>query len=440
MSDRNHKKSAAYLNGIVKTVEGETLDYLEIEGGSPLCGEVRIQGSKNAVLPILSAALLNPGITVIDNCPDISDVKAMLEILKGYGCRTHREGDSLVLNAEQLHSGRAPEDYAGVMRSSIMLLGSLLARLGEAFLPYPGGCVIGERPIDLHLTALRKMGARLREEPEGLKAVCARPQGADISLPFPSVGATENIILLAVRAEGDTLLQNAAREPEIVELCRFLNCMGAKIKGAGTSVIRIRGVKTLHEIRYRIMPDRIVAGTYMFLAAAAGGKILLRDVPFEQLEAVRHILKRMGIRQERSGKSLLLWCPARCRGGIQVCTSPYPGFPTDLQSPLTAALCLADGESMIEERIFEARFKVVKELQKMGADIRIDGSRACIRGVERLKGEVLEAEELRGGAALCVAAAAAEGTSRIYQYHYIARGYENIIRDLNDLGVVVHCF
>ena len=317
------------------------MDYLEIEGGSPLCGEVRIQGSKNAVLPILCAALESPGVTVLENCPDISDVGAMLEILKGYGCRARREGSRLVLDAGSLHSGRAPEDYAGMMRSSIMLLGSLLARLGEAFLPYPGGCVIGKRPIDIHLQALRQLGAELKEEPEGLRAVCAHPRGARICLPFPSVGATENVVLLAARAEGVTVLQNAAREPEIVELCRFLNSMGARIEGAGTGTIRIRGVERLHETKYRIMPDRIVAGTYMLLAAAAGGKIVLKGAPLEQLMAVRQVLKQMGVRQESQGRELFLWCPGRSRGGLAVCTSPYPGFPTDLQSPLMAALCLA---------------------------------------------------------------------------------------------------
>ncbi len=414
------------------------MDYLEIEGGSPLCGEVRIQGSKNAVLPILCAALQSPGVTVLENCPDISDVGAMLELLKGYGCRMRREGSRLVIDAGELHPGRASEAYAGTMRSSIMLLGSLLARFGEACLPYPGGCVIGERPIDLHLQALRQLGAELQEGPEGLRAVCAHPCGARICLPFPSVGATENVVLLAARAEGVTVLQNAAREPEIVELCRFLNCMGARIEGAGTGTIRIRGVERLHEARYRIMPDRIVAGTYMLLSAAAGGKVILKEVPLGQLRAVRQVLKQMGVRQESRGEELCLWCPGRSRGGFAVCTSPYPGFPTDLQSPLMAALCLADGESVIEERIFEARFKTAEELAKMGADIRIQGARAEICGVKKLLGCSLKAWELRGGAALCIAAAAAEGTSRIFQYHYIARGYENIIRDLKDMGVVVH--
>ena len=415
------------------------MDYLEIEGGSPLCGEVRIQGSKNAALPILSAALQSPGVTVLENCPAITDAASMLEILEGYGCKTRREGNRLIIDAGEVHPGRAPKDCAGVMRSSIMLLGSLLGRMGEAFLPYPGGCVIGKRPIDLHLEALRQMGARLWEEPEGVRAVCRRAKGAQIRLPFPSVGATENVILLAVRAEGVTVLQNAAREPEIEELCRFLTGMGARIEGAGTDTIRIRGVRELHETEYRIMPDRIVAGTYMLLAAAAGGKVVLTEVPLGQLTAVRQVLKEMGARQESRGDSLFLWCPGRCRGGVRIRTAPYPGFPTDLQSPLMAALCLADGESVIDEQIFEARFKAAKELCRMGADIRIRGSKAFIKGTERLTGARVEAEELRGGAALCIAAAAAEGTSRILQYHYIARGYENIIRDLKALGVMVQC-
>ena len=430
------------------------MDYLEIEGGSPLCGEVRIQGSKNAVLPILSAALLYPGVTVLENCPGISDVASMLELLKGYGCTTLREGNKLIIDAGNLHSGRAPEDYAKVMRSSIMLLGSLLGRLGEAFLPYPGGCVIGKRPIDLHLKALREMGAQLQEEPEGIRAVCAHPKGARIRLPFPSVGATENVILLAVRAEGTTVLENAAREPEITELCRFLCSMGARIKGAGTGTVMVTGVQRLHETEFTIMPDRIVAGTYMLLTAAAGGKVILRDVPLWQLASVRKTLAGMGVRLEgkdlketkkgegkldEKASDVLLFSPGRIRGGLQISTAPYPGFPTDLQSPLMAALCTAEGESVVEERIFEARFKTAEELIRMGADICIQGSRACIRGTGRLHGERVEARELRGGAALCIAAAAAEGKTTIHQYHYIARGYENIIRDLKALGVVVNC-
>lgn len=416
------------------------MDYLEIEGGRTLHGEVVIQGSKNAALPILSAALLHKGTTVLRNCPHISDVSSMLEILRGFGCEVRWEGDALVLRSENLCAARAPKDYAGVMRSSIMLLGSLLGRLGEAFLPYPGGCVIGERPIDLHLWALRQMGAELSEEPEGLRAVCKKPKGARIRLPFPSVGATENVVLLAVRAEGVTVLENAAREPEIAELCRYLNGMGARITGAGTKTITVTGVSMLKDTEFTVMSDRIVAGTYSLLAAACGGSIRLVDAPLSQLGALRQLLKRMGIEQQERDGSFFLNCRAPIEGGLCVSTAPYPGFPTDLQSPLMAALCTVRGESVIDEQIFEARFKIVEELRRMGAEIRVEGSRAFITGKGKgsLRGEELEARELRGGAALCIAAAAARGKTRICQYHYIARGYENIIRDLQGLGVVIH--
>jgi len=414
------------------------LEYLEIEGGRPLVGEVCIQGSKNAALPILSAALLNCGVTVLRNCPKIIDVMYMLEILKEFGCRVVWEEDALIVDASRLTDSRVPECYAQKMRSSIMLLGSLLGRLGRACVPYPGGCVIGERPIDLHIEALKCMGAELTEGEAGLEAVCVRPKGAAVRLPFPSVGATENVILLAVLAEGTTVLENAAREPEIEELCRFLNCMGAKIQGAGTSRITVVGVKRLHGGEFTIMPDRIVAGTYMLLTAAAGGKVILRNPPLEQLESVRKVLARMGVRYEGQGEDLLVWGPGRIKGLSGVCTEPYPGFPTDLQSPLMAALCLAQGESRIRETIFEARFKIVEELRKMGARIETKGQEAVIQGVKELQGADLTAKELRGGAALVLAAAAAEGKSRIFGYSYIGRGYENIIRDLQALGVVVN--
>ncbi len=242
------------------------MEYLEIVGGNPLCGEACIQGSKNAALPILSAVILHRGTTVLKNCPKIIDVLYMLEILKGFGCHVSWEGDTLVIDASDLEDCQVAECYGCKMRSSIMLLGSLLGRMGNAYVSYPGGCVIGERPIDMHLAALKKLGAVLLEEAAGLRAVCEKPAGAVVSLPFPSVGATENVILLAAVAEGVTILENAAREPEIGELCRFLNSMGARIRGAGTSRIEIVGVKELHDTEFTIMPDRIVAGTYMFMA------------------------------------------------------------------------------------------------------------------------------------------------------------------------------
>lgn len=413
------------------------MDYLEIEGGSPLCGEVCIQGSKNAALPILSAAVLNHGITVLKNCPKIIDVKNMLEILIGFGCKVNWEGDTLIIDATVMNSNQVAACYARQMRSSIMLLGSLLGRTGTATLPYPGGCVIGERPIDLHIEALRKMGAELEEKGEGLCACCKKPQSSRVCLPFPSVGATENVILLAVLAKGVTILNNAAREPEIEELCRFLNCMGAKIQGAGTSQITITGVETLHDVEFTIVSDRIVAGTYMLMTAAVGGRVILNNPPLQQLGAVYGALRCMGVHCKECGEHLLLWRTERMKGLKGIRTEPYPGFPTDLQSPLMAALALADGESEIEETIFEARFKIVEELLRMGADICTEGQKAYIRGVRKLYGADLIAKELRGGAALVLAAAAAEGKSRILQYHYIERGYENIIRDLQSLGVMV---
>ncbi len=414
------------------------MEYLEIEGGYPLRGEVRIQGSKNAALPILSAVLLNPGVTILHNCPKIIDVFYMLEILKSFGCQVSWEHETVVVDASCVYSGQVPEQYAGQMRSSLMLLGSLLGRLGNAFLPYPGGCVIGKRPIDLHLKALGQMGAELEEEEEGLWAVCTKPQGSRISLAFPSVGATENVILLAVLAEGVTILEHAAREPEITELCRFLNAMGAQITGAGSDRIVITGVKYLHDVEFTLMSDRIVAGTYLLMAASAGGEICLTEAPTEQMGSVFQVLLDMGADLKTSEQNIWQHAAGRLKSLPYLRTAPYPGFPTDLQSPLLAALSLAKGESCIEEKIFEERFKVVEDLNRMGADISVETSVAVVRGVDSLQGCDLRARELRGGAALVLAAVAAQGKSRVYGYPYIARGYENIIRDLQALGSVVH--
>ena len=360
------------------------MEYLEIEGGSPLRGEVRIQGSKNAALPILSAAILHHGTTVLKNCPKIIDVLYMLEILKDFGCKVHWEEDALVIDASNLNDCQVAECYGRQMRSSIMLLGSLLGRMGSAFVSYPGGCVIGARPIDIHLSALKDLGAVLVEEPAGLRAVCEQPVGTRVCLPFPSVGATENVVLLAVFAKGVTILENAAREPEIGELCRFLNSMGARIQGAGTRKILIEGVRELHDTEFTIMPDRIVAGTYMLLTAVAGGEVLLREVPVEQLDSVQMILSDMGVLQEVRKNELRLQRTGRPNRLEEVCTRPYPGFPTDLQSPLLSALSLARGKSVIRETIFEERFKIVEELRRMGADISVEGQKAIIQGVEEL--------------------------------------------------------
>ena len=303
------------------------MEYLEIEGGNPLYGEVRIQGSKNAALPILSAVILHRGTTVLRNCPKIIDVLYMLEILKGFGCRVSWEGEALVIEASDLAACQVAECYGRQMRSSIMLLGSLLGRMKQASVSYPGGCVIGERPIDIHLGALEKLGAVFAEEPSGLKAVCEKPVGLTLRLPFPSVGATENVILLAASAEGTTVLENAAMEPEIGELCRFLNSMGAKIRGMGTDKLVIDGVREFHDTEFTIMPDRIVAGTYMLMTAAAGGDVRLLDVPLEQLGSVRKVLGQMGARQEAGEE--LTWDEAAAE--TECCVSRAKGVPGAFQ-------------------------------------------------------------------------------------------------------------
>lgn len=414
------------------------MEYLKIEGGRPLSGQVAIQGSKNAVLPMLSAALLHPGKTTLYHCPRIRDVEVMLEVLRCLGCKWEWKEDCLRIDAEYVHTGCVPENLASCMRSSITLLGSLLSRLGYAYIPSPGGCVIGERPIDLHIRGLEALGAACFCSGDGVEATCDEFKGGSISLRFPSVGATENLILAAVLAKGDTCIRGAAREPEIVELCGLLKAMGARISGAGSPCICIHGVKKLCDAEYRVVPDRIVAGTYLCAAAACGGNVHLKDAPVEQLTGVIPVLKDMGMRFTIGPGEIEASMPFRGRGVLGVETGPYPGFPTDLQSPLLAAMCVAKGRSSISENIFEDRFKIVQELNAMGADICVSGKRAYVDGALNLHGGILHAKDLRGGAALCIAAAAAQGESRIYGCEYIFRGYENVIRDLKNLGIVVH--
>lgn len=413
------------------------MEYLEIEGGKPLSGQVRIQGSKNAALPILSAAILNPGRTVLHHCPRIRDVEEMCRILGHLGCRTDWEGESLIIDAGTLDSFVISKYHAEKMRSSITLLGSLLGRMGQACIPYPGGCVIGERPIDLHLKGLERMGVAVKKTEEQVEAKSTGLQGARIFLRFPSVGATENLLLAAVLAQGTTWIEGAAREPEILELCRFLTAMGAQIEGAGERRIRITGVDRLHDAEYTIASDRIVAGTYLMAAAACGGEAALLQAPLSHMQGILPVLRGMGAELFMEPDVLVIRAPERCQGIPSLHTAPYPGFATDMQSPLLAALCRAEGTSRLTENVFEARFKIVEELKAMGAHIRIDKNTAVIEGVPTLKGCQVEAKELRGGAALCIAAASAEGTSRIYGCQYIFRGYENIIGDLKSLGIMI---
>ena len=411
---------------------------IHIFGGKKLCGQTTIQGSKNAVLPILAATLLIPGISVIENCPDITDVSLMIKLLQSVGCLVVREEHTVIVDASHIKGIKLPAEYVTKMRSSIMLMGSMLGRLREVFIDYPGGCVIGERPIDMHIHALRHLGIDFEKEENRLWAHTEKIIGNDVVLPFASVGATENVILAAVLAEGVTVLKNAAKEPEIIALCEFLNGAGAEIKGIGTDTIEITGVLDLQEGYYAVPSDRIVAGTYLLACAGCGGEIQLNHVNTTHLQSVYACLEKMGAVLEYDEHSIQMRMHQRLRMVPYVQTAVYPGFPTDLQSPLMAVLSIAEGTGIIEEAIFENRFHVVKELQAMGADIQTVGPYAKICGVECLHGKNVVAEELRGGAALVVAGLLAHGVTTVENRMFIDRGYEDICLDLKNLGAGIN--
>ncbi len=422
---------------------------LHIQGGVPLQGKVRIQGSKNAALPVLAATILAKGESCIGNCPQIADVGHMISLLRSLGCRVNRSGDGFVIDSSQAGACKMSGESITGMRSSLCLLGAMLGRFGEVVMEYPGGCVIGARPIDLHLKALKAMGVCFSEEEGKLVGKALRLHGADIRLDFPSVGATENIVLAAVMAKGDTVINGAAKEPEVACLCRYLCACGARIEGIGSSVLHISGSLKLHGAEFAIPSDRIVAGTYLFGCVGCGGSVFLENAPCDQLAAVVRVAEEMGAicqldceRVKDRGyrgygweSGLYVQGPKRPRAVPKLRTNVYPGFPTDLQSIVLAVLTKADGRSTIEETIFENRFRVVEPLCRMGAEIAIsDSNRVYIHGVEKLCGIKMEAKELRGGAALVLAGLMAEGESEITGCAYIERGYENIGKDLRDLG------
>lgn len=412
------------------------MEKLVIQGGTPLSGNIRIHGAKNAALPILAASIMVEGQQVIYNVPDLLDIHVMLEILRSLGCRVELEEEQVVIDCDLIHSSHIPEHLMRQMRSSVFLMGPLLARFGRVQVYQPGGCAIGARKIDLHLRGLEALGAKIEVSQNMIICTAERLVGAEISLDFPSVGATENIMMAATMAEGLTTLCNAAREPEIQDLQHYLNSMGAKIIGAGTDTITIEGVRKLHASHtpYRIIPDRIVAGTLMVAAAATKGHIRVEQVNPHHLTAVIHLLKRMGVQVSVSDDTIMVNGATRPKAIDRVMTAPYPAFPTDLQSQIMVLLAIADGVSIIKETIFEGRFKHVDELTRMGANIRVDLNSAFVRGVSRLYGATVEATDLRAGAALVIAGLAATGTTVIEQIHHIDRGYERIEQLLSYLG------
>ena len=408
-----------------------------IDGGHKISGEIDVQGAKNAVLPILAATVLAEGKSEIHNCPALRDVDKTDQVLEGLGCAVLRGNHTVTVDAGGIKCCTICEELMREMRSSIVFLGAIIARCHEAIVSMPGGCPIGLRPIDLHLKALRALGIDISEEHGYIKCCADRIKGADIHLDFPSVGATENIMLAAATADGVTVISNAAREPEIIDLGMFLRAMGADISGTGTSVITIRGVDKLHGAAYTIMPDRIVAATYLAAAAATGGSITLSKTNPLDMGAMLHILSEMGADIHCVGDVITLTSPKRLKSVHTIKTMPYPGFPTDIQSPFMALAALADGTSVFVENIFENRFQHVDELTRMGADIKVTGRSAVVRGVKSLSGANVVARELRGGAALVIAALAANGRTTIHGTEFIDRGYENIEAYLSDCGAVI---
>jgi len=410
------------------------LDKLVIEGGKPLSGTIVIQGAKNAALPILAASMLVEGKVTIDHVPRLLDIEVMLNILRDLGCSTKHTNQTVELDTSGACSSHVPEALMRQMRSSIFLIGPLLARFGEATIYQPGGCAIGARKIDLHLSGLQALGAEIEEE--GSRIVCRAKRliGAEVHLDFPSVGATENIMMAAVLAEGMTTITNAAREPEIQDLQHYLNAMGAKIIGAGTDTITIEGTNKLNPCRYQVIPDRIVAGTVMVAAAATRGQVTLQNTNPAHLTSLIHVLRRAGVQISVDGDIIRVASTSRPKAIDRIVTSPYPAFPTDLQSQVMVLLALADGVSVMKETIFEGRFKHVEELSRMGADVRVDLNAAIVRGVSRLYGATVEATDLRAGAALVIAGLAAHGKTVVEQVHHIDRGYDRIETMLAHLG------
>jgi UDP-N-acetylglucosamine 1-carboxyvinyltransferase len=408
-----------------------------IKGGLPLKGEVEVQGAKNAVLPILAAALLNQGESIIHNVPNLKDVSTMILILESIGCKIRKEGKTLIVDSSAIHTNEVPEKLVREMRSSIILLGAILATHKQAKFSYPGGCDIGLRPIDLHLKSLRELGAEVTESHGYIYCKSSTLKGSQIQLDYPSVGATENIMLAASLANGITIIRNAAKEPEIYDLQNFLNKMGGKIRGAGTNTIIIEGVKKLSNVEYEIMPDRIAAGTFAVAAAITGGKITLNNAHIEHISSIVSKLFEAGSKIIQLEDKIIIDTPKKLKAVETIRTLPYPGFPTDMQAQMMALMTVAQGTSIFTETIFENRYKHASQLIRMGANINVDGRVAVIKGVNKLYGAHVAAMDLRGGAALVLAGLAAEGDTIVDNIYHVDRGYEDFEKSLQSIGASI---
>ena len=413
------------------------MDTYIINGGEKLYGSVRVQGAKNAVLPLLAASVLTDERVTIKNVPRIIDAENMLRILKEVGCQIEIRKDCAVIDSSNAVSHEIPARLTRELRSSVFMLGSVLTRFRRAKISYPGGCDIGLRPIDLHLLGLKRLGVEITERGGYIECKADRLIGAEILLDFPSVGATENIILAAVKAEGITVIRNAAKEPEIVDLQNFLNAMGAKIKGAGGGTVVIEGVKRLHGVEYTPIGDRIEAGTYLIAAASCGGEIQTEGVFPENIAALLHKLRENGCKIRTKNDKILLSSDGALKAVDLVETTPFPGFPTDMQAQYASLCATAKGTTLIVENLFETRYKYAGELKRMGADITVRDRSAVIRGVEHLHGAKVTAGDLRGGAALVIASLKAEGQSQVFDLSHIDRGYADFEYKLKKLGAKI---
>ncbi|MGI6554922.1 MAG: UDP-N-acetylglucosamine 1-carboxyvinyltransferase [Bacillota bacterium] len=409
------------------------MEKILVTGRNQLNGIIRVSGAKNAVLPVIAASILAPGKTVLQEIPRLADVEIMCELLEHIGASAYIQGDKLEIDASNLNSWEAPYEYMRKMRASVLVMGPLVARLGCAKLSMPGGCAIGSRPIDLHLKGLAAMGAKIVKDRGWITVKAERLHGERIYLDFPSVGATENIMMAASLAEGITIIENAAEEPEIVDLANFLNNMGSRITGAGTNIIKVEGVKELHGAHHTVIPDRIEAGTFMVAAAACGGNVLVSNVITDHLKPVIAKLREAGVTivEEMSGVRVISNPPLK---PIDIKTLPYPGFPTDMQAQMMAMLTTSLGTSLITETVFENRFMHVNELKRMGADITIESHSAMVKGVPQLSGAQVKATDLRAGAALIIAGMVASGVTEVSGIEHIDRGYENIVGKLQGIG------
>ena len=414
------------------------MSYITIKGNRPLVGEVTVQGAKNSVLPILAASLLCRTPSYIHGCPRITDVQACSRILNHLGCRIKREDDCLMVDATTLSCTHIPDELMGEMRSSIVFLGAILGRCGQTRLTFPGGCELGPRPIDLHLNALTQMGATIREQ--GAQLVCQAREltGCEILLPIPSVGATENIMIAASVAKGTTVIRNAAREPEIADLARFINRCGGKVRGYEEGTIVIEGVEQLYGCEHRVIPDRIVATTYLAGVAITGGNSVLRNVNAGHLDPILPVFRQCGCNLTVAEDAIVIQAPHSLQNMPQIVTGYYPGFPTDGQPMMMAMATLAKGTSIFIENIFENRYNHISDLMRMGAKIKVEGRMAVVEGVPRLRGGRVKACDLRGGAALVVAALAAQGETRITALHHLDRGYDALTDCLQAVGACIY--